>query len=91
MTPAGATTIFIIDDDAAVRASIQALLQGPDIASAERLMASANAQIGAAKAAYYPTITLGATGGFESGMISTLLTGPSALWSVGGSAVGNYA
>ncbi|MGB2627548.1 MAG: efflux transporter outer membrane subunit [Candidatus Acidiferrum sp.] len=59
----------------------------PDIASAERLMASANAQIGVAKAAYYPTISLGATGGFESGMISTLLTGPSALWAVGGSAV----
>ena len=59
----------------------------PDIASAERLMASTNAQIGVAKAAYYPTIILGATGGFESGMISTLLTGPSALWSVGGSAM----
>jgi NodT family efflux transporter outer membrane factor (OMF) lipoprotein len=59
----------------------------PDIAAAERLMASANAQIGVAKAAYYPTISLGATGGFESGVITTLISGPSALWSVGGSAI----
>jgi NodT family efflux transporter outer membrane factor (OMF) lipoprotein len=59
----------------------------PDIAEAERLMASANAQIGVAKAAYYPTISLGATGGFESGVITTLISGPSILWSAGGSAV----
>jgi NodT family efflux transporter outer membrane factor (OMF) lipoprotein len=59
----------------------------PDIAAAERRMASANAQIGVAKAAYYPTISLGGTGGFESGVITTLISGPSALWSVGGSAI----
>ena len=59
----------------------------PDIAAAERLMASANAQIGVAKAAYYPTITLGATGGFESGVISTLISGPSIFWAAGGSAI----
>ena len=59
----------------------------PDIAAAERLMASANAQIGVAKAAYYPTINLGATGGFESGVITTLISGPSIFWSAGGSAV----
>jgi len=59
----------------------------PDIAAAERRMASANAQIGVAKAAYYPTISLGATGGFESGVITTLISGPSALWSMGGSAI----
>jgi NodT family efflux transporter outer membrane factor (OMF) lipoprotein len=59
----------------------------PDIAAAERRMASANAQIGVAKAAYYPTISLGATGGFESGVITTLISGPSALWSAGGSAI----
>ena len=59
----------------------------PDIAAAERLMASANAQIGVAKSAYYPLVTLGATGGFESGSIGTLLSGPSALWSVGPSAL----
>jgi NodT family efflux transporter outer membrane factor (OMF) lipoprotein len=58
----------------------------PDIAAAERRVASANAQIGVAKTAYYPTITLGAAGGFESGVITTLLSGPSTLWSVGASA-----
>ena len=60
----------------------------PDIAAAERLVASANAQIGVAKSAYYPSISLGASGGFESSAITTLLNGPSGLWSVGLSAVG---
>jgi NodT family efflux transporter outer membrane factor (OMF) lipoprotein len=59
----------------------------PDIAAAERRMASANAQIGVAKAAYYPTIGFNAVGGFESGVITTLLSGPSILWSAGPSAV----
>jgi len=59
----------------------------PDIASAERLMASANAQIGVAKAAYYPLVNLAVAGGFESGSITTLLTGPSILWSAGPSAL----
>jgi len=58
----------------------------PDIASAERLMAAANARIGVAKAAYYPVLSLTGTGGFESGTITTLLQGPSGLWSVGASA-----
>jgi NodT family efflux transporter outer membrane factor (OMF) lipoprotein len=58
----------------------------PDIASAERLMAAANARIGVAKAAYYPLISLTGTGGFESGAITTLLQGPAGLWSVGASA-----
>ncbi len=59
----------------------------PDIAAAERRMAAANAQIGVARTAYYPTTSLGASGGFESGVITTLLSGPSALWSVGVSAI----
>src|ERR1700709_814695 len=59
----------------------------PDIAAAERRMASANAQIGVAKSAYYPLINLGASGGFESSSITTLLNGPSGLWSVGASGV----
>jgi len=59
----------------------------PDIAAAERRVAAANAQIGVAKSAYYPTIGLAAEGGFESSSITTLLNGPSGLWSVGASAV----
>jgi NodT family efflux transporter outer membrane factor (OMF) lipoprotein len=59
----------------------------PDIAAAERRMAAANAQIGVAKAVYYPNISLGSTGGFESGIITTLLSGPSILWSAGASAI----
>ena len=60
----------------------------PDIAAAERRVASANAQIGVAKTAYYPLINLSASGGFESSAITTLINGPSGLWSIGLSAVG---
>ena len=55
----------------------------PEIAAAERLVASANAQIGVAKSAYYPVISLGGSGGFESSAITTLLNGARGLWSVG--------
>lgn len=57
----------------------------PDIAEAERLVASANAQVGLAKTAYYPLVNIFASGGFESGSISTLFQGPSGLWAVGAS------
>jgi NodT family efflux transporter outer membrane factor (OMF) lipoprotein len=59
----------------------------PDIAAAERRVASANAQVGLARTAYYPLVNIVGAGGFESGSITTLLQGPSALWSVGASAV----
>lgn len=58
----------------------------PDIAASERLVASANAQVGLAKTAYYPVVNFLGIGGFESGTITTLLQGPSAFWSVGASA-----
>ena len=57
----------------------------PDIAAAERRVASANAQIGLARTAYYPLVNILGSGGFESGGITTLLQGPSGLWSVGAS------
>jgi len=59
----------------------------PDIAAAERRVASANAQIGIAIAAYYPQISLSGGGGLESDAIGTLFNGSSVLWSVAGSAV----
>jgi len=58
----------------------------PDIARAERRVASANEQIGIARAAYFPAIVLGFVGGLESGQFPSWLTGPSALWSIGASA-----
>ena len=65
----------------------QLLERRPDIAAAERRVDAANAQIGVAKTAYYPSITLSASGGFESGTLATLISGPSALWAVGASAL----
>jgi NodT family efflux transporter outer membrane factor (OMF) lipoprotein len=58
----------------------------PDIAASERRMQESNAQIGVAKSAYYPLVTLSGGGGFESGVITTLIQGPSGLWSVGANA-----
>jgi NodT family efflux transporter outer membrane factor (OMF) lipoprotein len=59
----------------------------PDIAANERRMAVANAQIGIAKAAYYPTITLSAIGGFEGNSITNWFNGPSGFIAAGASAV----
>ncbi len=64
----------------------QLLERRPDIAAQERQAAAANARIGIAVAAYYPTISLSGTGGFESSHAGTWIQGPSALWSLGAQA-----
>jgi NodT family efflux transporter outer membrane factor (OMF) lipoprotein len=61
----------------------QLLERRPDVAAAERTMASANAQIGVAYAAYYPALTISGSGGFESSAIGKLLDATSRFWSVG--------
>jgi NodT family efflux transporter outer membrane factor (OMF) lipoprotein len=55
----------------------------PDVASAERNAAAANGQIGVAEAAYYPTVSLGASGGFESSDVEDWFLWPSRIWSFG--------
>ncbi|HYR36154.1 MAG TPA: efflux transporter outer membrane subunit [Burkholderiales bacterium] len=57
----------------------------PDIATAERAMAAANAQIGVAKAAYYPTVSLSSALGFRGTNYLTLFTPPGRFWSLGAS------
>jgi len=59
----------------------------PDIRAAEAELMAANAQIGVAKAAYFPQITLTATSGFQSSALTSLFTGPAGFWNFGGSLV----
>ena len=61
----------------------QLLERRPDIAAAERRVAEANDQIGIARAAYYPTVTLGASAGLEGDSITNWFIWPSRFWAVG--------
>jgi len=80
IAPAQVSKVF---PDIPVGVPSELLERRPDVAGAERRAAAANAQIGVAEAAFYPTLTLSATGGFASSSIANLFSLPSRYWSVG--------
>jgi NodT family efflux transporter outer membrane factor (OMF) lipoprotein len=79
--PVKASTTQVPDIPVGVPSEL--LERRPDIAAAERTMAEANALIGVQKAAYYPTLSITGTAGFEASKFSKWMTSPSRYWSVG--------
>lgn len=63
------------------------LEQRPDVAAAERRVASANAGIGVAQAAYFPSLTLGASGGYQGPALAGLVSTPQRFWALGPAAL----
>ncbi|MCY1440400.1 Outer membrane protein OprJ [compost metagenome] len=61
----------------------QLLERRPDVAAAERRVIAANAQIGVAKTAWFPDLTLSATGGYRSGSLDNWISTPNRFWSIG--------
>jgi len=85
-----ASTFFIATNSLAARPPAipfgvpsELLERRPDVAAAERRVAEANAQIGVARAAYYPTVTLSGAVGYQSTSLQNLFSAPGLVWSVG--------
>jgi NodT family efflux transporter outer membrane factor (OMF) lipoprotein len=81
ITPAPKTALLLPVIPVGVPASL--LERRPDIAAGERRVAEANDQIGIARAAFFPSLVLGATGGFTGTSITNWFNWPSRMWAVG--------
>lgn len=81
-----ATSLAAVAPSIPITLPAELLERRPDIASSERSMAAANAQVGVAAAAYYPSIQLSATGGLSASSLASLFAWPSRFWSIGPSA-----